>query len=162
MSRERLNNESLTSELSEFESALGRLRANGAVNRDELLFEAGRRSGSADSGGGVWKAISVALAIMFVAQSVAYWPQSSATVTDSQVTDGIEHEASILLGTASPERMHQNKGDVSAAQPMYLEIRRTALADGIDAAYTHTDAGLSNSSEPEFNQRRLLEDLLGS
>ena len=84
MSKESIDNELTNPELEELEASLRRLSAVGNVNRDELLFEAGRRSadGRSTSQSGLWKCVSTVLALMLVGQSFLFWSSNDRQIAD--------------------------------------------------------------------------------
>ena len=161
MSRERLNHEPLNPELSKLESALGSLRAGGAIDRDELLFEAGRRSVPRTSGNLLWKTVSGVLGVLLIAQAVVVWREPSLTVAE-QSSETVESKSLDFPEAVPSELQSVEDSGASPEQPIYLQMRKTALADGLDAAYSPTDRELMDSPTRETNQRKLLEDLLGS
>lgn len=95
MSKESIDDDLANPALQELEASLRGLSAVGNVNRDELLFEAGRRSadGRSDSRSGFWKGVSSVLALMLVGQSFLFWSSD-----DRQIASECLKKASVSCG----------------------------------------------------------------
>lgn len=173
MSKERLNDEMTDPELQELETSLRGLSAAGNVNRDELLFEAGRRSatGRSGSGSGIWKGVSTVLALMLAGQSILFWSNGDRQFADNDSADGhsaISETESPIRNVHSPDvRTTEqadfvNQNDRPAQRSRLLELRRVALARGVDAAFASDTDNADHSSTGLPTQRKLLRELLGS
>ena len=173
MSEKRLNDELTNPELLDLEASLRGLSAVGNLNRDELLFEAGRRSayGRSDSRSRIWKNVSMALALMLVGQSFLFWTGNNQQITDKgsaqppPVTP--EADAPIRESDSPYEPMADNTKpavhvNVPAQRPEFLELRRVALTRGVDAAFSSHADDANHSVIGQPTQQELLRELLGS
>lgn len=173
MSKERLNNVAMNSELLDLESSLKGLSAAGNVNCDELLFEAGRRSANhrSTSRSGFWKGVSAILTLLLAAQSFLFWSSAE----QKMANDGMSREIAVTSdynalkvsagppgGAVAQELNHLTLKTLPVRSSELLKLRRVALARGVDAAFS---ASFDESDDPTENgptQQDLLLELLGS
>lgn len=173
MSEESIINELTNPELQELETSLRSFSAAGNVNRDELLFEAGRRSATGRSGSrsGIWKGVSTVLALLLVGQSILFWSNGDRHFAEND--SAADHSA--IPETESPTRnVHSpdaritehtdfaTQHDHPTQRSRLLELRRVALARGVDAAFATDTDNPDHSSTGLPTQRELLRELLGS
>lgn len=173
MSEESINDEPTNPELLELEASLRGLSAASNLNRDELLFEAGRRSayGRSDSQSRIWKNVSTALALMLVGQSFLFWAGNGQQITDKgspqapPVTPEADSQIRELDSPYAPmadntkPAVHVN---VPAQRSEFLELRRVALTRGVDAAFSSHADDANHSVIGQPTQQELLRELLGS
>ena len=173
MSKERLNDVSINSELLDLESSLKGLSAAGNVNRDELLFEAGRRSANhrSASPNSFWKGVSTVLALMLVGQSFVFWPGDDTPIAGvnsprgSEVTP--EHETPTDASdkpTPGPamNTLNANQQSLPTRRSELLQLRRVALAQGLDAAFSADADEADIPADSRSTRQELLRELLGS
>jgi len=173
MSEESINDEPTNPELLELEASLRGLSAASNLNRDELLFEAGRRSADGRSGSqsGIWKAVSTVLALMLVGQSFLFWSSDNPQIADrdaarnQSVTPKAEAPISKTdshNGRATDFTDVVERNNPPTQQSEFLELRRVALARGIDAAFSSRIDDSKHSASGQPTQRKMLRELLGS
>lgn len=173
MSEESINDEPTNPELLELEASLRGLSAASNLNRDELLFEAGRRSadGRSDSRSGIWQVVSTVLALMLVGQSFLFWPSDDRQIADRDSTR--HHSVTPQAETPIPQTdsHHEratvitdlaNRNNPPPQQSEFLELRRVALARGVDAAFSSNADAPDQSATEQPTQQELLRELLGS
>jgi hypothetical protein len=173
MSEEPLNDLSMDCELLDLESSLRGLSAVANVNRDELLFEAGRRSAKhrSASRSGFWKGVSIVLTVMLVGQSFALLPSEHPQLADDGSPPGSSAAAEIRLPSEDG-----SKSDIGIAvntelvkqetlptrRSELLELRRVALTQGVDAAFSPTADDTELPLDGRSSRQELLRELLGS
>ena len=173
MSKERLSEVFMNSELLDLESSLKGLLAVGNVNRDELLFEAGRRSANhrSTSRSRIWKGVSTVLTLLLAAQSFLFWPSAERKTTD----DGLPREIAVTPedrtlavdtefpdGTVVHKQDHRTLEALPVRSSELLKLRRVALARGVDAAFSTSFDEPGDPTEHGPTQQDLLLELLGS
>lgn len=173
MSKERLNNVSLGSDLLDLESSLKGLSAAGNVNRDELLFQAGFRSANHRSASlnRFWKCVSTVLAVMLVGQSFFFWTDDDGKIADDNSPRGSEvapdHQTPTYASdsqTPGPvmNTLHANQKTLPTRRSELLQLRRVALAQGLDAAFSADTDEAAVPADTRSKRQELLCELLGS
>ncbi len=173
MSEESINDESTNPELLELEASLRGLSAASNLNRAELLFEAGRRSADGRSGSrsGIWQVVSTVLALMLVGQSFLFWSSDDRQIADSDsarnhsVTPEAETPNSKTdshNGQATDFKDVAERNNLPTQRSEFLELRRVALARGVDAAFSSRVDDSKHSAPGQSTQQELLRELLGS
>ena len=173
MSKERMNDVSMNSELLDLESSLKGLSAAGNVNRDELLFEAGRRSANhrATSLNRFWKGVSTALALTLAGQSFVFWPSDDKQLADDNSPragstsreDEIPPDYKIKPANDSTMNTLQvNQENLPTRRSELLQLRRVALTQGLDAAFSYKPEKNDLPSGSQATRQELLRELLGS
>jgi len=173
MSKDRLNEVSMNSDLLDLESSLKGLSADGNVNRDELLFEAGRRSANHRSASlnRFWKGVSTVLALMLVGQSFVFWPDDNTQIADDISPRGNsttpEHETptdASDMPTPGPamDILQVNQQTTPTRRSKLLQLRRVALAQGVDAAFSSVGDEADVPADSRSTRQELLRELLGS
>lgn len=168
-----MNDELTDLELLELETSMRGLSAVGNVNRDELLFEAGRRSANRrpNSRSGLWKGVSTVLALMLVGQSFLFWSSEDRQIADDRsARDNSmlpETDSQIRNAESSTGRMADNtdlaiQNNLPARRSELLELRRVALARGVDTAFSSDADDADHSAVESPTQQDLLRELLGS
>ncbi len=167
-----MNDELTNPDLLELEASLRGFSAASNVNRDELLFEAGRRSAKdrLDSRNGIWKCVSTVLALMLLGQSFLSWSSDDRQIADDggsrdrpavrESLPEIESPVNTIDSLPSPTIALQTNH--SSQRSELLELRRIALARGIDAAFSHDAEDADHSAVRPPSQQELLRELLGS
>ena len=162
--REKPNSDPLSPELAELEASLSELAPAETLDRDELLFEAGRRAARPVTSIRFWKSLSAALTVLLAVQTGLFWMPGGETVADADPPK-IPADVSVV-----PERPNETPEvmvnlDVQEGVPVeaqYLRIRRLALARGVDAVYSPPADSDDSETDAEPDQRVLLRELLGS
>lgn len=178
MSEEKLKSDRISPELSRLESELAGLSPAEGINRDDLLFEAGRRAALRQrrTGIGFWKSLSAALAVMLAAQTLLFWPVASESPADTPVADrNVDESPEVrILPDGEPATESAFRPELRAslvvveaietfrAGAQYLRLRRLALAEGIDAVEFQPSEPSDQPRESSATQRELLRELLGS
>jgi hypothetical protein len=174
-----MNDPLMASELVELESSLRSFAASGNVNRDELLFEAGRRSAvwRPAPRSRFWKAVSTALAMLLVGQSFFFWSAADGRVADRKSTPSessleisvsSEQERTVTSSTVFPadgmlnQAGNRKQDTLSTRRPEFLQLRRVALAHGVDAAFSSSVSDAGDTVETDSTRQNLLLELLGS
>jgi hypothetical protein len=176
MSKAVINDELTNPELLELEASLRGLSAAGNVNRDALLFEAGRRStnGRLISRSGLWRGVSTVLALMLVGQSFLFWSVDS--VDDRQIADDdVPFDRSATVQDRLPSENGQKpniriaiNADLARRKTFptrrfeLLQLRRVALTQGVDAAFSPNADDIELPRDGRSTQQELLRELLGS
>lgn len=173
MSKEVVNDELTNPELLELEASLRGLSAVGNVNRDDLLFEAGRRStnGGLISRSGLWRGVSTVLALMLVGQSFVFWSVDDRQIADDSVhfdrSATVENRLPSEYGRKPNIRIAINadlaKQETLPTRPSeLLQLRRVALTQGVDAAFPPNADDIELPLDGHSTQQELLRELLDS
>jgi hypothetical protein len=140
-------------ELTELEAALRRLRPVAAgVDRDELMFNAGRATAGRRAGVYASATVMVAALAAFIGAGTAWWASRSWPRAVVQVT--VEKpvlrivELSPLLPSAREAEAWTGGGD-------YLKLRDRVLAEGVGALPTLQSGGASAGASLEDLYREL-------
>ena len=162
--REKPNSDQLPRDLAEFEASLRELAPAGTLDRDELLFEAGRRAARPATSIRFWKSLSAALTVLLAVQTGLVWMPDGETVADVDPPETPTHESVVPETPNEPPEVMVNL-DVQEGVPVeaqYLRIRRLALARGVDAVYSPPVNEDDSETDADPDQRVLLRELLGS
>ena len=176
MSEESMNDVSMNSELLDLESSLKNLSAASNVNRDELLFEAGRRTARHQSASGsvLWKGVSTVLALLLAVQSFAFRSENRAQIAGENSTHenskGLETESPTnggrdkvqRLAVSTPDTSNENRESLTPRRSELLLLRRVALSQGVDAAFSSDAEKADLPTSYHRTKRELLRELLGS
>ncbi|MBC8289290.1 MAG: hypothetical protein H8E37_03135 [Planctomycetes bacterium] len=176
--RDERNHERLSPALAELEASLSDLTPAGGLNRDELLFEAGRRAALPQNrtGIGFWKSLSAALAVMLAAQTLLLWPAEDESSADTPIADRGREELPVdrspsdgesMVNSALPPDLRaplvvDEADETSRGGAQYLRLRRLALSEGVDAVDLQPSAKSDQPSESGATRREFLRELLGS
>ena len=162
--RENPNPDPLPRDLAEFEASLSELAPAETLDRDELLFEAGRRAARPVTSIRFWKSLSAALTVLLAVQAGLFWMPDGETVADVEPPETPADESvAPEVPIETPEVMVNL--DVQEGVPVeaqYLRIRRLALARGVDAIYSPSVDEDDGETDADTDQRVLLRELLGS
>lgn len=182
MSEERLSNPAMTSDLIELESSLRSLSVGLNVNRDGLMFEAGRQAAVYQSvrHRRYWQTLSVVLAGLLVGQTVfdrqanrSQIAGNSPASVRSNAADPLDQSTSLSLDGPQSNAVrpgdarlapsvHTSEQNVRAKQSAILQLRRVALVHGLDAAFSAASNVAAEPVESNSTQQQLLLELLGS
>lgn len=177
MSEESMNDVSMDSELRDLESSLRGLSAASNVNRDELLFEAGRQAAGQRSASSsqLWKGVSTVLALLLAVQSFAYRSNGEAQIADEnsphENSETVKTESSASDGgdivpqrltVSIPDTPYENRETLPSRRSELLMLRRIALSQGVDAAFSSDTEKADLPTRNHRTQREMLRDLLGS
>lgn len=161
--REESNPDQLSPELAEFEASLSELVPADTLNRDELLFEAGRRAARPMTSNRFWKCLSAALTVMLAVQTGLFWMPDGETVADADPPETPVGEPVVPeVPGEIPEMLVEQVEDTVPVEAQYLRIRRLALARGVDAVYSPPADAADSETDADPDQRVLLRELLGS
>jgi hypothetical protein len=177
MSEEIVNPDRINPALSELESELAGLLPTRTVNRDELLFEAGRRAAlpRRRNETRLWKSLAAALAVMLAGQTFLFWPSVDES-RDAPIARRSGHEEPVNdLGTDGvseivpvfpeepPAHSTADRSDgASRDGAQYLRLRRLALTEGVDAVDLLPSEKEQSPAESGETRREILRELLGS
>lgn len=163
--REQRNPNSLPPELAELEASLAGLAPTHGINREELLFEAGRRVVQPAGRVWFWKGLSTALAMMLAVQTGLLWVPGEGTITDADPPErpAVEIEQPVPEFPAGLPDSLATVDDLQTdpVEAHYLRNRRLALARGVDAVDSSPGGSSDSSGDADSNQRVLLRELLG-
>lgn len=161
--REKSNSERLSPELAELEASLSELAPAGTLNRDELLFEAGRRAARPTTSVRFWKSLSAALTVLLAVQAGLFWMPDGETVADVDPPETPASEPVVLgVSNETPQLFVEQVRGAVPVEAQYLRIRRLALARGVDAVYSLPLDDDDSETDADPDQRVLLRELLGS
>lgn len=176
MSEESMNDVSMNSDLRDLEFSLRGLSAASNVNRDELLFEAGRQAAKQRSASGslLWKGVSTVLALLLAVQSFAYRSDNDERIADgrshherpattkSESSTNGDNETPHRLTVNIPDTPLKNQESLPSRRSELLLLRRVALSQGVDAAFSSDTENADLPTRAQRPQRELLRELLGS
>jgi hypothetical protein len=176
--RDEQSHERLSPALAELEASLSDLAPAGGVNRDELLFEAGRRAALPQhrTGIGFWKSLSAALAVMLAAQTLLLWPDGDESPADTPIADRGDDELPVdrypsdrksRINSALPPDLRapvmvDQADETSRGGAQYLRLRRLTLAEGVDAVDLQPLEKSDQPGKSGATRREFLRELLGS
>jgi len=139
--------ESLSPAEQALESALGQLKpAADRLNRDELMFNAGRAAAGSK---GPWQMLSGVLTVLLLG-SVLIRPGSNVVPEFTPAPQAQYQVAQV------PDRLPQVE---SGGSLEYVTLRQKIVEQGLDGLPVRRGAG---SSEPRRSRRQLLESMLSS
>jgi len=162
--REESNPERLSPEFAEFEASLSELAPVGTLDRDELLFEAGRRAVRPAASVRFWKSLSAALTVLLAVQTGLFWMPDGETVADVEPPETpVDEPVAPEVPNETPKVMvNLDIQEGIQVKAQYLRIRRLALARGVDAVYSPSVDDDDSETDADPDQRVLLRELLGS
>ncbi len=122
--------------LDSFAAQLAALRPTSSIDRDALLYAAGRAAGAASAAGqrsrqGEWAArLALAASLMLTATFAALW--SSGRSTPAPLV--VEKPAEVVPAPPTDNDAHPvTPSQLASPEESYLHLRQVALRDGVDA-----------------------------
>jgi hypothetical protein len=149
-----MQDDRLTPSERELEAALGGLKpARAAMNRDRLMFQAGRAAARRQSR--LWQAVSACLTIVLLA-SIAYRPAPTAVETGVVTVASRPQPAQAIEPAGERHDMPGLRYFESAND--YVRMRAAVLRRGIDALPASNPAPTDEEEEPmkELNPDQIL------
>jgi hypothetical protein len=152
-----MQDDRLTPSERELEAALGGLKpARAILNRDQLMFQAGRASARRQNR--LWQAVSVCMAVV-LAVSIVYRPTTRAVEPRPvAVANRVEHAGPAPSPTLLTRRVTEQR--YFAPVNDYVRMRSEVLRRGIDALPTSHPAPATDEDEPMTGE--YLDKLISS